>query len=398
MLRKRADLAALLTFAAIVLALSCTKNNPECPNAAPTASFTVNPTSGTADTVFQCDASSCSDAEDPVSAIQVRWDWENDGTWDTGWSATKTASHQYGAAGTKTIKLEVKDTGGATDDTTRTITVTSPPSVTVTVPNGGEDWTVGSIDTIRWSWTGSVGDVKIEYSTDGGSTWSTIESSTQNSGSYQWTVPDAPSGWCKIRISSVSTPSIYDISDADFTISPQVTGGLLQVFARSFIERNIDLYVECLDDSYTFTFAPNDWDTAGVTPDKPYWGKTEDVPATAHMLSSPTIKSIVMDWLPPIVNWAVCIDSIFVVGPGVGQWEVLACSCATYRPDIKVTAQVDGEEVRTYWVRNSRFMVTVCPDRFNEDLWTILRIIEVVPTSVLGMEPSTFGSIKATFK
>jgi hypothetical protein len=177
-----------------------------------------------------------------------------------------------------------------------------------------------------------------------------------------------------------------------------VTDGLLQVFARSFNERNIDLYAECLDDSYTFTFAANDWDAAGVTPAKPYWGKTEDVPATAHMFSTPTIKSIVMEWLPPISDWAVCIDSIFVAGPGFGHWEVLACSRATYRPDIKVTAQVDGQEDRTYWVHNSRFVVTVCPDRSNKDLWTILRIIEVVPTSVLGMEPSTFGSIKAAFK
>ncbi|MFH1219367.1 MAG: PKD domain-containing protein [Candidatus Eisenbacteria bacterium] len=105
----------------MVLLLSCSKDSCENPNTPPTASFTVNPTSGTTDTLFQFDASSCSDPEDPMTALQVRWDWENDGTWDTQWSATKTASHQYGTAGTKTINLEVTDTGGLSDDTTQTV-------------------------------------------------------------------------------------------------------------------------------------------------------------------------------------------------------------------------------------------------------------------------------------
>jgi formylglycine-generating enzyme required for sulfatase activity len=121
----------------IVLGVACGKDNPENPNAAPTASFTVNPASGTTDTLFQFDASSSSDAEDAVSALQIRWDWENNGTW-TDWSATKTASHQYGTTGTKTIKLEVKDSGSATDDTTRTVTVGTPFEIPemVTVPAG----------------------------------------------------------------------------------------------------------------------------------------------------------------------------------------------------------------------------------------------------------------------
>jgi formylglycine-generating enzyme required for sulfatase activity len=108
-------------------------------NTAPTASFTVTPSTGTTSTNFQFDASGSSDAEDPVSALQVRWNWENDGVWDTDWSTTKTANHQYGTTGTKTIRLEAKDTGGLTDDTTRTVTVigTGPvPGEMVLVPAG----------------------------------------------------------------------------------------------------------------------------------------------------------------------------------------------------------------------------------------------------------------------
>ena len=53
-------------------------------------------------------------------------DWEND-DWDTEWTTTKTASHQFGTTGLKTIKLQVKDTGCAMDATTQTVTVTGTP-------------------------------------------------------------------------------------------------------------------------------------------------------------------------------------------------------------------------------------------------------------------------------
>ncbi|MFH1279354.1 MAG: SUMF1/EgtB/PvdO family nonheme iron enzyme [Candidatus Eisenbacteria bacterium] len=110
-------------------------------NTSPTASFTVDPLSGTTETDFQFDASGSSDGEDPVEALQVRWDWENDGTWDTPYAITKTATHRYVTTGTKVIKLEVKDTGGLVGDTTRSITVQQPVPM-VLIPAG--PFTMGS--------------------------------------------------------------------------------------------------------------------------------------------------------------------------------------------------------------------------------------------------------------
>ncbi|HPG38813.1 MAG TPA: chitobiase/beta-hexosaminidase C-terminal domain-containing protein [bacterium] len=78
-------------------------------NTAPTASFTVDPASGTTQTLFTFDASGCTDSEDSPAVLQVRWDWENDGVWDTEFTTTKAATHQYNSEGTKTVKLEVKD-------------------------------------------------------------------------------------------------------------------------------------------------------------------------------------------------------------------------------------------------------------------------------------------------
>jgi uncharacterized protein (TIGR02145 family) len=93
------------------------------------AAFTINPPSGTTATEFQFDASGCTDAETPVSRLQVRWDWESNGTW-TPFTNTKTASHPYSKAGSYTVLLEVKDGAGLTSTISKTITVTAVANIT----------------------------------------------------------------------------------------------------------------------------------------------------------------------------------------------------------------------------------------------------------------------------
>jgi formylglycine-generating enzyme required for sulfatase activity len=95
-------------------------------NTAPTACFSVSPAAGMAETAFQVDATCSSDPQDAAEALQVRWDWEYDGTWDTDYTTTKATDHQYATSGTKTIQLEVKDDGGRTDTETHTVTVIAP--------------------------------------------------------------------------------------------------------------------------------------------------------------------------------------------------------------------------------------------------------------------------------
>lgn len=91
-------------------------NNP------PTAAFTYAPTKVNTCAPVAFDASSSSDVEDPISALQVRWDWENDGTFDTTLSHQKTAQHIFNSPGGHTVRLEVQDTGGLTDSATVQIT------------------------------------------------------------------------------------------------------------------------------------------------------------------------------------------------------------------------------------------------------------------------------------
>jgi hypothetical protein len=79
-------------------------------NSPPSASFTVSPLNGPVDMTFSVDASSSTDFEDDAGLLEVRWDWEDDGTWDTDWTTEKTATHQYSVPGDYTIRLEVVDT------------------------------------------------------------------------------------------------------------------------------------------------------------------------------------------------------------------------------------------------------------------------------------------------
>jgi uncharacterized protein (TIGR02145 family) len=94
-------------------------------NGIPVASFTVLPSNGDSSTEFQVDASGSTDREDPVDVLQVRWDWEDDGAWDTDYSISKTASHQYDTEGTKTIRLEVQDSYGQTDTTSMQVIISN---------------------------------------------------------------------------------------------------------------------------------------------------------------------------------------------------------------------------------------------------------------------------------
>lgn len=110
--------------------------SPWVPNQAPTADFTVAPLYGTLSTSFAVDASGSTDVEDATAYLEVRWDWTNDGTYDTGWSTTKTASHTYTSPGTKTIKLEVRDNGSLTDTVTKTVVVNETAPVTTVTLNG----------------------------------------------------------------------------------------------------------------------------------------------------------------------------------------------------------------------------------------------------------------------
>ncbi len=96
--------------------------------------------------------------------------------------------------------------------------VVQPEAVTVTDPNGGESWTVGSSHNITWT-SDCLDNVKIEYSTNNGSDWTEeVASTPAGPGSYSWTIPDEPSDQCLVRVSDADDGTPSDVSDQVFSI------------------------------------------------------------------------------------------------------------------------------------------------------------------------------------
>jgi hypothetical protein len=95
------------------------------------------------------------------------------------------------------------------------------PTILVTSPNGGENWKIGSQQTVTWTASGlTSGDLGIEYWD--GLNWSTVVTRLALSArSYTWTVPNAPTSLCHLMVRNGSDGqwTVDDISDQHLTIS-----------------------------------------------------------------------------------------------------------------------------------------------------------------------------------
>jgi predicted nucleic-acid-binding Zn-ribbon protein len=120
-----------------------------------------------------------------------------------------------------TCLLRVRDKNDTTKQDMSDAVFTIHIPVVVTSPNGGESWVGNSLHPITWNIQGTSLTFNIEYSTNGGSSWSTITSNYSTSvGTYNWTVPNIPSTNCLVRVTDAVTGCMTDISNNPFTITP----------------------------------------------------------------------------------------------------------------------------------------------------------------------------------
>ena len=90
--------------------------------------------------------------------------------------------------------------------------------ITINAPNGGENWYTSTNYGIVWE-DNILGSVKIELY-KGGIFYDTITSSTESDGFYLWSVNSPESGDdFRVKITQVADTSVYDFSDADFSIT-----------------------------------------------------------------------------------------------------------------------------------------------------------------------------------
>ncbi|NBV13107.1 MAG: hypothetical protein EBS07_03455, partial [Sphingobacteriia bacterium] len=100
-------------------------------------------------------------------------------------------------------------------------------TITVQQPNGAEVLPVGTTYTIRWS-SGFVNNVRIEYSSNNGSTWADIISSYPAvAGYYDWVVPSNLTVQGIVRISDLVNPLIVDVNDQPFYVQDAIANKYL---------------------------------------------------------------------------------------------------------------------------------------------------------------------------
>ena len=141
----------------------------------------------------------------------------DDGSWN--WTLPSVSSDQTQCR----IRVEDSNNSSCNDISNSNFTIHnqgSGCSITVTSPNGGESWNEGSTHNITWNSSGTSGYAMIRYSTNGGSSWTTLTNSTPDDGNWSWTLPTVSSDQtqCRVRVEDKYNSSCNDISNSNFTI------------------------------------------------------------------------------------------------------------------------------------------------------------------------------------
>lgn len=162
-----------------------------------------------------------------VSNVRIDVSMNNGASWSNLVSGTANDGSQtvtLPSANSSNCLIRVSDSSalGVSDESDAAFTIGIPPmgTLTVTSPGGGETWYANWMNTVTWTSTGSVPNVKIELSADNGSTWRRLAYSVTNNGSYKVNVPDVVSDQCKVRVTSVENGAVSDMSSGVFSIQP----------------------------------------------------------------------------------------------------------------------------------------------------------------------------------
>jgi len=174
---------------------------------------------------------------------------------------------------------------------------------------------------------------------------------------------------------------------------------LLLSFAKSYKEKDLEGYGECLDEDYVFVFTPDVADSLHLPPDEPWWGKTEDIESTRNMFEDTVVVNVAFSY------------------EALGEWEAYeeVREDTTYLglfrrfdPIIVVTVSAHSEydPILYFRVDQSWLDVMVVPDQHTEGLWCILSIEEVekqllqalIASAVSATEGTSWGNIKSMWR
>ncbi len=174
----------------------------------------------------------------------LSWQITDDQTWITvspplsgSGTATKTVSIAGSglSQGTHNGQIDITSNGGShTIDVEVVVNpVQQDSTMTVTRPDGGENWEMGQSYDIEWTSTNGGNNVRIEllYNNQLYGPYNQIAPSTPNDGAFTWSIPGNmyPNSIYSVRITDIDT-NAQDTSDAYFTL---VANPILQVSPSS---------------------------------------------------------------------------------------------------------------------------------------------------------------------
>ncbi|MEN8224922.1 MAG: hypothetical protein ABFS05_06125 [Bacteroidota bacterium] len=155
--------------------LSCEKQVEEN---GPVASFSVQPTTGPFTAVFTFDASGTSSEGESAESIEIRWDWDGDGIFDTDYSPNKLMNYQFEVAGEYQVTLEAINSLGWTDTEVFHVYVyadsVAPVATLEAIPDSCSSNTIIFFDaTESWDPHSELEDLKFRWDWQGDGIWDT---------------------------------------------------------------------------------------------------------------------------------------------------------------------------------------------------------------------------------
>lgn len=215
-----------------------------------------------------------------------------------------------------------------------TETKTCPNSViNLTLPSIFSIYSPGDQVNIDWNTGGTVANVNLSYSVDGGYSFQTIANNVVNTGNYLWTVPMANSDDCLIRIVNSVDAKVFDETDNFFKIEIKTLdiinpnlGQNLNGLASTFVRWNsegtvqaVNIYLS-VDSGATWTnFASNVNNNVGTSYSTHYY--TVPNISAPHCLFAivDTADINVTDTVDQLFSIQITSSSLHILNPNGGE-------------------------------------------------------------------------------
>lgn len=158
-----------------------------------------------------------------IDSVKIECSPDNGENWNlivSGISAFH-GSYDWNLSGTQSSSflIKISDEGSlGLSDTSDAVFTINQGFIHIIYPENGEVLIAGSSQHINWESSKNIAVVNIELSTDEGASWTLVASTSAKTGIYYWTVSDAPSSRCLIKIENSKDPLMFDISDQVFSI------------------------------------------------------------------------------------------------------------------------------------------------------------------------------------